>query len=393
MTEPRPAAASAYVIGAGPAGLAAAAVLRLQGVPTTVLERGPAVATSWRSHYDRLHLHTIRQLSGLPGLPIPASYGRWVGRDDLVRYLEQYAAHHQVQVSTGVEVKRIERAEPGRTDRIRWVLHTSDGGSLPARTVVVATGYNHTPYRPDWPGQETFTGQLLHAKDYRNPEAYQGLEVLVVGAGNTGAEIAADLADSGARRVRLAIRTPPHIVRREVAGWPAQRTGMLVRHLPTAPVDQIARWLARVSIPNLSRYGLRRPSDGLYTRVKRDGAIPVQDVGLIAAVQAGTVEPVASVVRFDGACVHLADGSIIEPNVVIAATGYRRGLDPMVGDLGVLNGHGLPLTIGGTAAQPGLYFVGYTVSLSGALRDIAAEARRVGRSVGREANDGKAIID
>jgi putative flavoprotein involved in K+ transport len=393
MTVPSPTPASAYVIGAGPAGLAAAAVLRQHGAPATVLERGTAVATSWRSHYDRLHLHTIRQLSGLPGLPIPSSYGRWVGRDDLVRYLEQYVAHHQLEVRTGVEVERIDRAEPGRSDRARWVLHTSDGEARPARTVVVATGYNHTPYRPDWPGQDTFTGRLLHATQYRSPEGYQGLDVLVVGAGNTGAEIAADLAESGAGRVRLAIRTPPHIVRREVGGWPAQRTGMLVRHLPTAPVDQVARWLARVSIPDLSRYGLPRPSDGLYTRVKRDGAIPVQDVGLIAAVQAGTVEPAASVVRFDGARVQLADGSVIEPDVVIAATGYRRGLDPMVGHLGVLNGHGLPVAIGGTAAQPGLYFVGYTVSLSGALHDIAAEARRIGRTVGREAGAGKGTID
>ena len=208
--------------------------------------------------------------------------------------------------------------------------------------------------------------------------------MLVVGVGNTGAEIATDLAEGGAARVRLAVRTAPHIVRREVAGWPAQRTGILVRHLPTAPVDQVARWLARISVPDLSRYGLPRPTDGLYTRVKRDGAIPVQDVGLLDAVQAGKVEPVASVVRFDGAAVHLADGSTVEPDVVLAATGYRRGLEPLVGDLGVLNGHGLPRTRGGVAARPGLYFVGYTVSLSGALRDMAGEARSLGRAVGRE---------
>src|SRR5262249_20347076 len=154
-------------------------------------------------------------------------------------------------------------------------------------------------------------------------------------------------------RVRLAVRTAPHIVRREVAGWPAQRTGMLVRHLPTAPVDQVARWLARLSVPDLSRFGLPRPTDGLYTRVRRDAAIPVQDVGLIAGIQSGKVQPVAPVVRFDGATVHLADGSTVEPDVVIAATGYRRGLEPLVGELGVLNGQGLPRARAATAARPG----------------------------------------
>jgi len=369
----------AYVIGAGPAGLAAAAMLSRAGVPATVLERAPVVAASWRTHYDRLHLHTTRRLSALPGLPIPRSYGRWVARDDLVRYLEGYVERHHLDVRTGVEVERIDRHDGPD----RWELSTTAGDRLAASTVVVATGYNHTPFVPDWPGREGFTGRLSHAKDYRDPGPYAGCDVLVVGVGNTGAEIAADLAGGGAGRVRLAVRTPPHIVRRDVAGWPAQGTGILVHHLPSAAVDVAARLMARLSIPDLSRQGLPRPTDGLYTRVRRDGAIPVQDVGIIDAVQTGKVEPVASVVGFDGAEVHLSDGTTITPDAVIAATGYRRGLQGMVGHLGILDPHGLPIARGGTAAAPGLFFVGYLLTLRGALRDIALEARRVGRAAAR----------
>jgi putative flavoprotein involved in K+ transport len=374
----------AYVIGGGPGGLAAAALLGRFGVPATVLERGAAVAASWRTHYDRLHLHTTRRLSGLPGLPIPRSYGRWVARDDLVRYLEQYTAHHHLDVRSGIEVERIDRGDGSRPGGARWELRTATGEMLLAHSVVVAVGYNRTPHLPDWPGRDTFSGLLLHAKDYRNADPYVGRDVLVVGVGNTGAEIATDLADGGAGRVRLAVRTPPHIVRRDVAGWPAQRTGILVRRLPAAVVDLASRWQARLSVPDLSRYALPRPTDGLYTRVLRDGAIPVQDVGIIDAVRAGKVEPVASVVGFDADGVQLADGSTITPDVVIAATGYRRGLEDMVGDLGVLDGRGLPKVHGGAAALPGLFFVGYTLSISGALRDIAIEARRVGRTVSKD---------
>ena len=104
-----------HIIGAGPGGLATAAALRARGISTVVLEKSPSVAASWRAHYDRLRLHTTRRWSALPGLPIPRSYGRWVSRDDLVRYLESYAEHHGIEVATGVEVdpRRARRATGG----------------------------------------------------------------------------------------------------------------------------------------------------------------------------------------------------------------------------------------------------------------------------------------
>ncbi|GGO82481.1 flavin-containing monooxygenase [Wenjunlia tyrosinilytica] len=371
-----------YVVGAGPGGLAAAAALRARGVPASVLERSEAVAAAWRGHYDRLHLHTTRRLSGLPGLAIPRAYGRWVGRDDVIRYLEAYTAHHRLEVRTGTEVERVDRS--CGDDGVRWALRTTGGEELRARAVVVATGHNHTPHLPPWPGRDSFTGRLLHASAYRCPAPFTGLDVLVVGVGNTGAEIAVDLADGGARRVRLAVRTPPHIVRRDTLGWPAQATGVLVRHLPPAAVDRAAGVLARLSVPDLSQYGLPRPQDGPYTRLLRDGAIPVQDVGLIDAVRAGRVEPVAAVEGFEDAEVRLADGSTLMPDVVIAATGYRRGLEKMVGHLGVLDGRGRPKAHGATTPTPGLYFTGYTNPISGMFREMAIDARRIAKAVRRE---------
>ncbi|GLF97319.1 flavin-containing monooxygenase [Streptomyces yaizuensis] len=379
-----------YVIGAGPAGLATAAALRARGVRAVVLERSGAVGSSWRGHYDRLHLHTPRALSGLPGLAIPRRFGRWVSRDNMVRYLEKYAAYHDLDIVTGVEVTRIEKAEKAEKAENAeaagdgWLLHATGGRRLAARTVVVATGYSHTPRIPDWPGLDGYTGKLLHAREYREPSPYRDLDVLVVGVGNTGAEIAVDLARGGAARVRLAVRTPPHILRRSTLGWPSQRTGILVRRLPVPLVDRAAALLTRVAVPDLAPYGLPRPETGLYTRV-RQGASPVQDMGLIAAVRSGAVRPVAAVTAFDGESVVLADGGSVAPDVVIAATGYRRGLEGMLGHLEVLDPGGRPLARGGRSPKgaPGLHFTGYTNPISGMLREIALDADRIAREVAR----------
>ncbi|MFF3340727.1 flavin-containing monooxygenase [Streptomyces flavidovirens] len=366
-----------YVIGGGPGGLAAAAALRERGVRVVVLEKSGSVGASWRGHYDRLRLHTTRRLSGLPGLAMPRSFGRWVSRDNVVRYLERYAEFHELEVVTGVEVSRIDPAPGGG-----WLLHATGGRELTGSAVVVATGYNHTPHVPEWPGRDTYPGELAHAAYYRNPRPYEGKDVLVVGTGNTGAEIAVDLVEGGASRVRLAVRTVPHIVRRSTAGWPAQATGILVRRLPVRLVDRAGDLMCRIAAPDLSARGLPRPTTGLYSRVK-EGAIPVQDVGLLGAVKRGAVQPVAAVESFDGDKVVLADGTRISPQAVIAATGYRRALDGLVGHLGVLDGRGHPVAHGARTPPkaPGLYFTGFTNPISGMLRELAIDARKIAKSI------------
>ncbi|GGZ14259.1 NAD(P)/FAD-dependent oxidoreductase [Streptomyces nitrosporeus] len=369
-TDDRP----VYVVGGGPGGLATAAVLRQHGVRAVVLERTGGVGASWRNHYERLRLHTTRRWSSLPGLPLPRRFGRWVSRADMVRYLEKYAEHHELDVVTGVEVSRIDPAPDGTG----WRLSASGGRVLTGRAVVVATGYNHTPLVPGWPGRAEFTGELLHAAAYRTAGPYAGKDVLVVGVGNTGAEIAVDLAEGGARQVRIAVRTAPHIVRRSTAGWPSQASAVLVRRLPVRLVDAVARLVCRVSVPDLSAHGLPRPAKGLYTRVG-EGAVPVQDVGLVSAVKRGLVVPVAAVESFDGDAVVLADGTRLTPDTVIAATGYARGLEGLVGHLGVLDGRGRPAVRGARSPKgaPGLYFTGFTNPISGMLREIALDARRI----------------
>ncbi|MFI1363003.1 flavin-containing monooxygenase [Streptomyces griseochromogenes] len=376
-----PADRPVYVIGAGPGGLAAAYALRARGIRAVVLEKADQVGASWRRHYDRLHLHTTRRLSALPGLAMPRRFGRWVARDNVVRYLEKYAEQHELEIVTGVEVSLVEPSPDGEG----WLLHASGGRELTGSAVVVATGYNHTPRVPDWPGLDGYGGEFTHAGAYRNAEPYAGRDVLVVGAGNTGAEIAVDLAEGGAARVRLAVRTVPHIMRRSLFGWAAQYTGVLVRRLPVRLVDRLAGPVAKLSTPDLSAHGLPRPGTGLYSRV-REGAVPVLDVGLIDAVRKGKVEVVAAVEAFEDEKVILADGGRISPDAVIAATGYTRALEDLVGHLGVLDEHGKPVVHGSrTPAQAqGLYFTGFTNPISGMFRELATDAEKIAKAVARK---------
>ncbi|MDQ1719221.1 MAG: putative flavoprotein involved in transport [Pseudonocardiales bacterium] len=368
--------ADAIVIGAGPGGLAAAAALAGRGVSVLVVDKADEVGSAWRRHYDRLHLHTARWTSHLPGYKIPRNYGNWVARADVVRYLEAYTRHHGIDVRTGVVVERLDRVGD------EWVLR-SPQGDLSANVVVVATGYNHTPDIPDWPGPDGFRGQLLHAADYRNAAPYSGKDVLVVGTGNTGAEIAVDLVEGGAHRVRLAVRTVPTFVRRQLGPLPNSAVSIALRRLPPRLVDYIIAASSRLSIPDLAPQGLPRPTPGVYTRLLKDGAVPIIDVGLIDALRAGQVEVVAAVTGFEGDKVLLADGAAIAPDAVIAATGYKQGLDGLVGHLGVLDHRGRPAVHGGHShpGAPGLYFTGYTNPLSGMFRELNIDARRIARAV------------
>lgn len=194
--------AEAIVLGAGAAGLGAAATLAGADIETVVLERADRVGASWRTRYDGLRLNTTGWMSAQPGFRAGRRrYGEFPSRDEWVGYLEDYAAHHRIDIRFGTHAHRVSSADGG------WCVET-DSGTLSARFVVIATGFEHDPDLPDWPGRDGFTGELIHSSAYRSPEPYRGRDVLVVGPGTTGTEVASYLAKGGAGRVRVACRTP-----------------------------------------------------------------------------------------------------------------------------------------------------------------------------------------
>jgi putative flavoprotein involved in K+ transport len=368
--------AEVVVIGAGAAGLGVAVELQRRGVDDViVLEGADAVASSWRGRYDGLRLNTVRQLSGLPREPIPSSAGTWPSRETFTSYLEDVAKRKRLDVRLGVAVERIDRGDG------HWTLLTSSG-PLHARFVVVATGYDRVPRVPDWPGRDTFTGELLHGSEFRNPDPYRGRDVLVVGAGNTGTEIATRLVDCAAR-VRVSFRTPVNIMPPSFLGVPATLLARMNENVPAALVDRGAFLMQRLAWGDLSSYGMPRSPYGVATELRVRGLGATLDRGFVAALKAGGLKLVSAVDRFDGADVVLADGKRIQPQVVIAATGYRQGLEPLVGHLGVLLASGKPAVHAGRAhpAAPGLYFNGYLLPLSGQLPAMRRTSRRIARAI------------
>jgi putative flavoprotein involved in K+ transport len=145
----------------------------------------------------------------------------------------------------------------------------------------------------------------------------------------------------------------------------------------------VARATARLTVGDLTRFGLPAPERGIYTEVVRDRQIPILDVGFVAALKAGRIEIVPAVEAFEGAAVLLRGGGRITPEVVIAATGFRHGLEALLGGLDLLDAEGVPRFHGAATAPhaPGLYLLGFTVPASGNLRQMGLDARRIARAV------------
>src|SRR6185312_4241579 len=145
--------------------LACAVTLDRAGFTTTILEKSDRVGAVWHRHYDRLHLHTDRNHSGLPDMAMPRAYPAYPSRGQIVDYLDAYAARFALHPRFGCTVARIVRNDG------EWRAETSQG-SFTAPVVVIATGWADFPYRPDWPGSAGYRGDLIHSSEYRNPAPY-----------------------------------------------------------------------------------------------------------------------------------------------------------------------------------------------------------------------------
>ena len=362
--------ADAIVIGAGPAGLACAASMRELGLGVVILEKADAVASVWRRHYDRLHLHTDRGHSGLPGMPMPRSYPRYPSRAQVVAYLESYAAHFDLNPVFGSAVRRVRRDGPA------WRVDTQQR-PFRAPVVVIATGWADFPHLPGWPGSADYQGVVIHSTRYTQPAAWMGKRVLVVGFGNSGGEIALDLAEACVD-VSLAVRGPVQILPRELLGIPILTWAIAEAWLPARVADFINAPAIRLAVGSVRHLGLKIANKGPRRMIEEDRRVPLLDVGTLARIRDGAIKVRGGIDRFTRDGVVFADTPAEPFDGVILATGFRPDLRTLLPEVaGVLDEHGMPVTTGRATAAPGLFFCGLIASPTGQLREIGIEARRI----------------
>lgn len=380
------------VIGAGPAGLSTAYELKRIGLDPLVLEKTAAVGDGWRSRYDGLRLNTGCACSQLPGNPFPRSANGWPSRDELVRVLEKFPERGGFKVRTGIEIGKVEY------DRQRdiWIISSQDGETVESRAVVVATGGARIPVIPKWEGMETFSGEIIHSSKFRNAKTYAGKNVLVVGSGNSAAEIASRLAEY-AESVTLSVRTPPHILPKSVFGIPLVGIGVATRKLPLIWVDGLLNVLRRLFIGDLTPYGLPSPVSRVSQQFARTQVVPILYYPFVEDIRAGRIRVAGPIRKISGQTVY-ASGSIeaesreqakeavLNIDVIVAGTGFRTGLSDLVKVPGITTPDDRPVVFGDQEFPdaPRLYLIGHVNPLSGQLREIRLEAGRIAKKIGKQ---------
>ena len=359
------------LIGAGAAGLGALQVLLDEGFSVDCFERSDRVGGHWHSDYECLHLITPRDSSGFDGFPMPSDYPLFPSRDQMRDYIMGFAAHHglgsHIRFNTAVT-----SARPLDANGLAgWEVTTSDGERRTYDGVVVANGHLWDPFVPDYPGR--FDGRVLHSGRYRNVGDLQGDRVLVVGAGNSGCDLAVDAAQAG-RETYVSVRSGLVFQPKTLFGRPRSELPLLAR-LPIRVQERVTRALIDVALGRPERYGLPAPATRNLHRNR-----PVVNGQLLHFIHHGRVAVAPAIERFDGHDVHFSDGTIRAFDTIVYATGFKATL-PFL-DRRLQWTDRVPLRVAGMTLPVGmerLYFVGLAAPRGPQLPVYSAQARLIAK--------------
>nr|UYI36716.1 putative YUC protein [Turnera joelii] len=314
----------AIIVGAGPSGLATSACLTLHSIPHIILEREDCFASLWKKYsYDRLHLHLRKQFCELPHFPFPKSYPQYVPKEQFIKYLDDYVSHFKI---TPVYQRRVEQAgfdeETKKWNvKARNVIRSGDIEDYSARFLVVATGETTDPSVPEVEGLDSFTGsgEVIHSTQYKTGKTYQDRSVLVVGSGNSGMEIALDLANHGAK-TSIVIRSPIHILTRGMVYIGLK----LLKYLSLGMVDSLMVFLSNIVYGDLTKYGMARPKEGPFFMKVAYGKYPVFDVGTFGKIKSGEIQVLPAIGSIRGKEVLFQNGKSFPFDAIIFCTGFKR---------------------------------------------------------------------
>jgi indole-3-pyruvate monooxygenase len=365
------------IVGAGPAGLAMGAVLNSYKKDYLIIEKSDCAGAAWVNHYDRVHLHTVKEFSNLPFFPFPKNYPQYVPKKLLLEYFSNYAKKFSLKINFSSEAKSI------RDENGNWEIQTESKKYL-AKNLIICTGYNNIPKSPVWKGIKNFKGEIIHSKNYLNGKRFFGKRVLVVGIGNTGGEISLDLFESGAK-VDICVRGPVRVVPRDLSGIPMQYSAILFTMIPARLADFLSKTILKFFVKDMSHLGFVTPDFGTVSQLKIQEKVPLIDIGTVALIQQGIIKVQKGIAEIFENEILFEDGSRGVYDVVLLATGYSSGLSNLIEESSDLfDAKGNPAIKGTEAIKKGLYFLGFSNHLGGFLRNIGVEAKSIGKEIMRK---------
>lgn len=362
------------IVGASISGLACASSLQQLGIEYTILEKQSQVATPWRNHYNRLHLHTSKSLSNLPYKKFGSTIPLYPGRQQVVDYLDNYQKEFNINPVFNTEAKLIKKESD------YWITKTNNG-TFKSRYIIVATGAFGSPKPINFNGMETFTGKILHSCSYKTGRDFKGQNVLVVGFGNSACEIAIDLYEQGALP-SMSVRSPVNVIPRDIMGIPILRLSLPMSLLPPAVADKIITPLMRWLIGNITKLGLKKLPYGPLEQIQRDGSVPVLDIGTIKHIREGHIKICGNIDSIFRKTIHFADGKKEEFDAIIAGIGYYPNYTEFI-DVDKKRFDDLKMKINKQKyfGKEGLYFCGFWIAPTGQIREIALDAKKIAKDI------------
>jgi len=363
------------IIGAGPAGLAVAGVLTNLGKDFSIYEKEKMVAPMWHRHYDRLCLHTVKEYSALPLFPIPKKFPTYLTRKNVLEYLESYKEKFNIQPKFETDIVNIQSKDD------KWIIE-SNQEIFSSNNIVICTGINRIPNYPNWHGLNKENENIIHSRSYKNAEPFLGTKTLVVGMGNTGAEISLDLANNDVD-TNLSVRSIVNIAPRDFLGRPSQKSAKILDKLPFGMGDSIGAFLKNIIVGDLSKYGLETSKVSVVQQLKETGKTAVLDLGTVAKIKQGKIKIKKGIKSIDGTSVNFTDGTIIHYDKIILATGYKAKIEDIFPGIETqFNADGIPSNWQGFGNFKSVYFCGFdNYKLGGILGTIYNDSQKIANNI------------
>ncbi|KAK1411780.1 hypothetical protein QVD17_32511 [Tagetes erecta] len=372
------------IVGAGPSGLATAACLKEQGVPSVVIERSNCIASLWQlKTYDRLRLHLPKRFCELPLMPFPDDYPTYPDKQQFVEYLETYAKRFRIDPVFDSSVVKGEYDESIGMWRVKCVGLKGEEMEYVCRWLVVATGENAEAVVPEIQGIERFEGVVRHTSEYKSGCEFKGKKVLVVGCGNSGMEVCLDLCNYNAKP-SLVVRDAVHVLPRDMLGKSTFGLSMwLLKWLPVRLVDRFLLLVSWLMLGNTARFGLDRPVMGPLELKNKSGKTPVLDVGALAKIKSGDIKIYPGIQQIENQSVQFFNGKTEKFDAIILATGYKSNVPYWLKEKEMFSekdGYPRRPFPNGWKGAYGLYAVGFTKR---GLLGASADAKKIAEDIGR----------